>query len=85
MRRVSRGLARRALYLHASGKLASSAVHEYRELDGRTVLARTIIVDQRSGNPGPTTTVDYLDYRREVRPEAMFDSPRPAQTGQSPR
>ncbi len=80
-----RGLVRRAEYLHASGKPAKSVTHEYREQDGRVVLARSVIRDRLNADTDQATIIDYLDYRRESQPESMFDPPPPAETGQSPR
>lgn len=81
----ARGLVRRARYLHHSGKPAKSATHDYREQNGRIVPAQTVIVDELSGEPGQSTTIDYLEYRPESLPREMFELPRPAETGQSPR
>jgi len=81
----SGGLVRRARYLHPSGKPAKSVTHEYREHDGQTVPARTVIVDESFGEAGHSTSLEYLEYRPERLPIEMFEPPRSQETGQSPR
>jgi len=81
----SGALVRRARYLHPSGKPARSVTHEYRERNGQTVPARTVIVDESFGEPGYSTSLEYLEFRPESLPAKMFESPRPQETGQSPR
>jgi hypothetical protein len=80
-----RGLVRRALFRHASGRPARSAQHAYREQDGQPVLARSEITDLLAGETEPSTILEYLEYRREPQPEPMFDPPPAPEAVQSPR
>ncbi len=69
------GRARRAIYVLPSGKPAKEVRFEYRAQDGRPVLAKAVIVDLLAGDGKPSTTLEYLRYRRTRLADELFELP----------